>query len=216
MKCPEVAIWKICRRVFIKAVKLGKSIETIFKGFPKTTQEKRLSEFGFVENRRLLHTVQTEQIGSFNWSVPSQPGQEGGCQVSHLARPPYPIGEGAWASLIHNSSRSLSDFERLRKLHQTVSRDRHRRLYFYWAELYCKRFHLRSNYLGKVSSGGSGRKTFKLNHKREPLNESSGKKSLLSVFGFKDDNHGTKCFDAWLFSLSRFLRLSMQRQVFSI
>ena len=213
---PRVAIWKICRRVFIKAVKLGKSIETIFKGFPMTTQEKRLSEFGFVENRRLLHTVQTEQIGSFNWSVPSQPGQEGGCQVSHLARPPYPIGEGAWASLIHNSSRSLSDFERLRKLHQTVSRNRHRRLYFYWAELSCKRFHLRSNYLGKVSSGGSGRKTFKLNHKREPLNESSGKKSLLSVFGFKDDNHGTKCFDAWLFSLSRFLRLSMQRQVFSI
>ena len=101
---PRVAIWKICRRVFIKAVKLGKSIETIFKGFPMTTQEKRLSEFGFVENRRLLHTVQTEQIGSFNWSVPSQPGQEilseiGGCQVSHLARPPYPIGEGAWASL---------------------------------------------------------------------------------------------------------------------
>ena len=210
MKCPE---WQ--------SVKLGKSIETIFKGFPMTTQEKRLSEFGFVENRRLLHTVQTEQIGSFNWSVPSQPGQEirseiGGCQVSHLARPPYPIGEGAWASLIHNSSRSLSDFERLRKLHQTVSRDRHRRLYFYWAELSCKRFHLRSNYLGKVSSGGSGRKTFKLNHKREPLNGSSGKKSLLSVFGFKDDNHGTKCFDAWLFSLSRSLRLSMQRQVFSI
>ena len=41
---PRVAIWKICRRVFIKAVKLGKSIETIFKGFPMTTQEKRLSE----------------------------------------------------------------------------------------------------------------------------------------------------------------------------
>ena len=163
---PRVAIWKICRRVFIKAVKLGKSIETIFKGFPKTTQEKRLSEFGFVENRRLLHTVQTEQIGSFNWSVPSQPGQEGGCQVSHLARPPYPIGEGAWASLIHNSSRSLSDFERLRKLHQTVSRDRHRRLYFYWAELSCKRFHLRSNYLGKVSSGGSGRKTWTISASR--------------------------------------------------
>ena len=65
-----------------------------------TTQEKRLSEFGFVENRRLLHIVQTEQIGSFNWSVPSQPGQEirseiGGCRVSHLARPPYSIGEGA-------------------------------------------------------------------------------------------------------------------------
>ena len=119
-------------------------------------------------------------------------------------------------SEIHNSSRSLSDFERLRKLHQTVSRDRHRRLYFDWAKLSCTRFHLRSNYPGKVNSGGSGRKNFKLNYEREPFNGSSGKKSLLSVFGFKDDNHGTKCFDAWLFSLPRFLRLSMQRQVLSI
>ena len=41
-----------------------------------TAQEKRLSDFGFVENRKLLHIVQTEQIGSFNWSVPSQPVRE--------------------------------------------------------------------------------------------------------------------------------------------
>lgn len=59
-------------------------------------------------------------------------------------------------------------------------------------------------------------KNFKLKYEREPFNGSSGKKSLLSEFGFKDDNHGTKCFDAWLFPLARFLRLSMQRQVFSI
>ena len=187
-----------------------------------TSQEKRLSDFGFVENRKLLHIVQTEQIGSFNWSVPSQPVREIRSENWRMpSQPPRQAPVSNWRrslseSEIHNSSRSLSDFERLRKLHQTVSRDRHRRLYFYWAELSCKRFHLRSNYLGKVSSGGSGRKTFKLNHKREPLNGSSGKKSLPSVFGFKDDNHGTKCFDAWLFPLARFLRLSMQRQVFSI
>ena len=41
-----------------------------------TAQEKRHSDFGFVDNRKLLHIVQTEQIGSFNWSVPSQPVRE--------------------------------------------------------------------------------------------------------------------------------------------
>ena len=112
MKCPE---WQ-SERSADEAVKLGKSIETIFKGFPMTTQEKRLSEFGFVENRRLLHTVQTEQIGSFNWSVPSQPGQEirseiGGCQVSprtQLEKEPervwYTTRVGVWVILSDSGS----------------------------------------------------------------------------------------------------------------
>ena len=120
----------------IEVVQLRKSVETIFKGFHMTTQENRLSEFGFMENRELLHTVQTEQIGSFNWSVPSQPIRE--IRSENWRTPsqsPRQAPVPNWRrspseSEIHNSSRSLSDFERLRKLHQTVSRDRHRRLFF--------------------------------------------------------------------------------------
>ena len=120
----------------IEVVQLRKSVETIFKGFHMTTQEKRLSEFGFMENRELLHTVQTEQIGSFNWSVPSQPIREIRSENWRTpSQPPRQAPVPNWRrspseSEIHNSSRSLSDFERLRKLHQTVSRDRHRRLFF--------------------------------------------------------------------------------------
>ena len=94
---------------------MRKSIETIFKGFPKTTQEKRLSEFGFVENKKLLNTVQAEQIGSFNWSVPRQPARES--HSVHWGTPSQPPRQAFPPSL----SKSQSDFERQRKLHQTMS-----------------------------------------------------------------------------------------------
>lgn len=98
-----------------EVVQLRKSIETIFKGFPKTTQEKRLSEFGFVENKKLLNTVQAEQIGSFNWSVPRQPARES--HSVHWGTPSQPPRQAFPPSL----SKSQSDFERQRKLHQTMS-----------------------------------------------------------------------------------------------
>ena len=94
-----------------EVVQLRKSIETIFKGFPKTTQEKRLSEFGFVENKKLLNTVQAEQIGSFNWSVPRQPARES--HSVHWGTPSQPPRQAFPPSL----SKSQSDFERQRKLH---------------------------------------------------------------------------------------------------
>ena len=103
----------------IEVVQLRKSIETIFKGFPMTNQKKRLSEFDLVENRKLLHIVQTEQIGSFNWSVPSQPVQEIRSENWRMpSQPsrqvPVPIWRRSLSeSEIHNSRRSLSDFERL-------------------------------------------------------------------------------------------------------
>ena len=100
-----------------EVVQLRKSIETIFKGFPKTTQEKRISEFGFVENKKLLNTVQAEQIGSFNWSVPRQPAREShSVHWRMLSQPPR-------QTPVPNSSRSLRDFERQRKLNQTVAPD---------------------------------------------------------------------------------------------
>ena len=98
-----------------EVVQLRKSIQTIFKGFPKTTQEKRLSEFGFVENKKLLNTVQAEQIGFFNWSVPRQPARES--HSVHWRTPSQPPRQAFPPSL----SRSLSDFERQRKFHQTMS-----------------------------------------------------------------------------------------------
>lgn len=100
-----------------EVVQLRKSIETIFKGFPKTTQEKRISEFGFVENKKLLNTVQAEQIGSFNWSVPRQPARE-----SHSVHWRM-LSQTPRQTPVPNSSRSLRDFERQRKLNQTVAPD---------------------------------------------------------------------------------------------
>ena len=101
----------------IEVVQLRKSIETIFKGLPKTTQDKRLSEFVFVENKRLLHTVQTEQIGSFNWSVSRQPVRE--IHSGYWRTPSQP----AHQAPVPNSRRGLSDFERQRKLSQTMAPD---------------------------------------------------------------------------------------------
>ena len=103
----------------IEVVQLRKSIETIFKRFPMTTQEKRLSEFDLVENRKLLHIVQTEQIGSFNWSVPSQLVRETRSDNWRMpSQPSRQVPVPNWRrslseSEIHNSRRSLSDFERL-------------------------------------------------------------------------------------------------------
>ena len=103
----------------IEVVQLRKSIETIFKGFPVTTQEKRVSEFDLVENRILLHIVQTEQIGSFNWSVPSQPVREIRSENWRMpSQPSRQVPVPNWrrnlsGSEIHNSRKSLSDFERL-------------------------------------------------------------------------------------------------------
>ena len=64
----------------VEVLQLRKSIETIFDKFSETIQERSLPELSFMENKKLLHTVPTEKIGSFNRSIPKQRGRGVGSQ----------------------------------------------------------------------------------------------------------------------------------------